>query len=262
MGKVYCVGDVHGDYDRLVVLLERKGIVRGDPPRWSAGDATLVFIGDLTDRCRRGIDVIRLIMQLQREAALEGGFVDSLMGNHDPLLLAVAYELRGQEADPDAKYFFRLNGGRMVEAEAVAADPEVFAWLQRLPLMLKVRSTVFQHADGMHYYRHLGAAESIEVVNEKGRQLASVARGAYALFNDLTPERYWNGFPHLLASYLADLGVERVVHGHTRNETDGPLLYLDGLAISVDNGLCWTYRQDEGRGCVLDLDDLSPGSLA
>lgn len=258
MGNVYCVGDVHGDFDRLVVLLEEQSIIKEDNGgyRWNADDSTLVFIGDLTDRGRRGLDVIRLVIRLQEEAIHVGGLIESLMGNHDALFLATALEEQGEFADDDCKLYFRMNGGKMYEATAASQDPELIAWLRKRPFMLLVGNTLFQHADGFRFYRRLGAALGLDEVNRQGAKLADSARGAYLVFSEMTGDRDWNGCPDLLPEYLALFGASRVVHGHSRHEGNGPLITCGGTAINIDNSMCWAYRQDASRGIVLDLSSL------
>ena len=52
---VYALGDVHGDYGRLVDLLAKGHLIAEKPEepgrvRWSAGKAVLVCTGDLIDK--------------------------------------------------------------------------------------------------------------------------------------------------------------------------------------------------------------------
>lgn len=258
MAKVFCAGDVHGDFDRLIELLEASKIIRSNKDEWSwtASDSTLIFIGDLTDRGRRGLEVIQLVRKLQGEAELQGGLVESLLGNHDALFLATALEERGELADDDCKFFFRMNGGKMYEAQAAADDLGLIEWLRARPMMYQVSKTLFQHADGFRFYRRLGASLGIEEVNRKGAQLLQSARGAYLAFSEMTGDRDWNDCPDLLPEYLKIFGAERVIHGHSRHEENGPKITGNGQAVNVDNSMCWAYRQDVGRGLVLDLDDL------
>ncbi len=52
---VYAVGDVHGDYERLVTLLVAAKVISADPGppekvQWRAGKALLVCTGDIIDK--------------------------------------------------------------------------------------------------------------------------------------------------------------------------------------------------------------------
>lgn len=259
--RLFAVGDVHGDVERLRALLGEAGLVeRG---AWRGGGSVLVLTGDLTDRGKEGLETIRLVRDLQAGAAAAGGRVESLMGNHDALILARAFEWRGERADPDCRDLFILNGGRDVEAKALAnRNDGNFAWMQTRPPMLKVGDTLFQHADSVRFYRGLG--NGVDEVNERGLALAASARGAWRIFYDMTEGRDWDAARHssmaaiveAFDAHLERFGAARVVHGHTRHTESAPFVYLDGRAINVDGTLSAGYRKTPGRGFVADLGPL------
>ena len=256
--RLYAVGDVHGDVERLLELLEGIGLVAGNA--WRGGENALVLTGDLTDRGKHGMEVVRLVMRLQRES---NGMVESLMGNHDALILARAYEYRGQRADPDCRDLFIGNGGREVEARSLAEDDEAFAWMRSRPLMLTVGDTLFQHADSARFYAALGSDE--DAVNAAGEGLAATARGAWRIFYEMTDGRAWdadgpfarNRREASVAAHLERFGAERVVHGHTRHTEKEPVVGFGGRAINVDGTLSEGYRRTPGRGFAADLGPLT-----
>ena len=47
--RIVAIGDVHGDYDNYIAVLQLAGIVDGRG-RWIAGDTHLVQTGDIADR--------------------------------------------------------------------------------------------------------------------------------------------------------------------------------------------------------------------
>lgn len=262
MSRLFAVGDVHGDVERLLVLLREAGLT-GDYGSWRGGDSTLVFTGDLTDRGREGLAVIGLVRDLQVEAETEGGRVECLMGNHDALILARAFEWRGEAADPDCRDLFVMNGGRDVEAKELAHhDNGAFEWMQARPLMLRVGETLFQHADSAVFYGRLGG--SVEEVNAAGTRLAQTGVGAWRILYEMTDGRDWDmrglralrGAEAAVQAHLKRFGARRVVHGHTRHLETEPLVYLGGRAINIDGTLSEGYRRTPGRGFVADLDAL------
>ena len=263
MSRLYAIGDVHGDVERLLALL-RNARLTGDHGVWEGGDSTLIFTGDLTDRGREGNAVIGLVRDLEFEAESEGGRVECLMGNHDALILARAFEWRGEPADPDCRDLFIMNGGRDVEARELAQhDNGDFEWLQARPLMVRVRDTLFQHADSAVFYGRLG--NNVEEVNEKGAQLTQTGKGAWKIFYDMTDGRDWDmrglralrGAEATVQAHLQRFGARRVVHGHTRHLEPEPLVYFGGRAINVDGTLSEGYRRTPNRGFVADMDALS-----
>ena len=66
-GRVVAVGDIHGDVDACVAILQRAGVL-DDKLKWAAGAATLVQVGDMIDRGAEARPVMDLLMRLQREA--------------------------------------------------------------------------------------------------------------------------------------------------------------------------------------------------
>jgi hypothetical protein len=85
-GRIVAVGDIHGEFDGFVAILQETGLVDGEL-RWSGGDATLVQMGDVFDR---GLDVrkvLDLLMRLEKEARQAGGRVEMILGNHEAMNL-------------------------------------------------------------------------------------------------------------------------------------------------------------------------------
>jgi len=80
--SVVAVGDVHGDYEALVAILQATEIL-DDQLAWSGGESILVQTGDLLDRGARVREVMDLIIRLEDEAPRHGGRVVQLLGNHE-----------------------------------------------------------------------------------------------------------------------------------------------------------------------------------
>jgi hypothetical protein len=79
---VVAIGDVHGDFDDFVAILQRVGLIDAQQ-HWSGGKATLVQVGDLLDRGPKPREAMDLLMSLEKEAPQAGGRVVSLLGNHE-----------------------------------------------------------------------------------------------------------------------------------------------------------------------------------
>src|SRR5258706_9260253 len=81
--RVVAIGDIHGDFDAFVGILQRARLV--DPRnRWS-GNSILVQTGDFLDRGPKARAVMDLLMALQRDAPRQSGRVVVLMGNHEAM---------------------------------------------------------------------------------------------------------------------------------------------------------------------------------
>src|SRR4051794_21075344 len=82
----FAVGDVHGYRTEMRAALRERGLIdeAGD---WAGGDAQVWFLGDLLDRGPDGVGVVEDVMRWQRQAEGTGGFVGSVLGNHEVLAL-------------------------------------------------------------------------------------------------------------------------------------------------------------------------------
>ena len=81
---IVAIGDVHGDFDDFVGILQRTGLI-DKQNHWNGGNATFVQLGDLLDRGPKPRDVMDLMMALEKEAAQSGGRGVSLLGNHEAM---------------------------------------------------------------------------------------------------------------------------------------------------------------------------------
>jgi len=261
MEKIYAIGDIHGDIDRLKHLLQKYSIV-DENDAWIAGESKIVFIGDLTDRGKHGIAVIHFLMNLQKQAQECGGDLISLCGNHDALILATAFEYRDEEAHYMCRELFRMNGGNIVEAIALSRDDEAFKWMQERPLMYKIQNILFQHADTCNFYSSIG--DSVESVNEKGLESLQSAPGAFNIFYNMTDCRFFDRqhfskeeeHSNHIDKYLQLFGVDTVVHGHTRFIGNAAQSYYNGKVLNIDGSLSNGYRNDENRGFILDFSEF------
>jgi Calcineurin-like phosphoesterase len=76
------IGDVHGDFDDFIAILQRTGLI-DKQHHWAGGKTTLVQVGDLLDRGPKPREVLDLVMSLEPEAEKAGGRLLGLLGNHE-----------------------------------------------------------------------------------------------------------------------------------------------------------------------------------
>lgn len=88
--KLVAIGDVHGQFEGLVQILRCAGLI-DDKQHWCGGHNRLVQIGDILDRGPFSLKVEALLARLQLEAAMDGGEVVRLVGNHELELMLENY---------------------------------------------------------------------------------------------------------------------------------------------------------------------------
>ena len=95
--RVLVIGDIHGDFRRLIHILVRDLKVVDEKLNWIAEppDTVIVQMGDQVDSCRNNchkekksdksddISVLKFMTQLHIIASKKGGMVLSLLGNHE-----------------------------------------------------------------------------------------------------------------------------------------------------------------------------------
>ncbi len=125
--KTYVIGDLQGCHEQAVALLERIARAEADsaPPR-------ILFAGDLINR---GPDSLATLRHVRALAEASGGRIDSVLGNHDLHLLAVAYGIR-----PEHK------SDTLADILTAPDREQLIDWLRRRPLALRAQGHVLVHA--------------------------------------------------------------------------------------------------------------------
>jgi len=179
--RLVCVGDVHGDIYAFKEFLKIAKVFDGT--KWIGGNTILVQCGDVLDRGTEELECFSLISKLSQQAAVQGGSVVCLWGNHEALNAAGLFHY----ASGDKEY--RTTVGRALDTSALGTNrwraqfgenhPERWAsyepgGLLALPLLthlkvaIKVGNTVCVHA-GLTQ-KHLNDYGGLEGMNRKARR--------------------------------------------------------------------------------------------
>jgi hypothetical protein len=244
----YVVGDVHGHRDELVAALADAGLVDEDGA-WSGGAANLWFLGDFVDRGPDGIGVIDLVMRLAAEASSAGGQVDTLLGNHEILLLGM-HRFGDTEVPSDfgPRSFARsweLNGGQQTDQDSLT-DAHL-SWLLSRPVLAMAEDHLLMHSDTLEY---LNWGSDIPSVNAAVREVLDSDDLVqwWEVWRRMTTRHAFRG-PHgeeIVDKLLAALGGTRIVHGHSviadllgvlPSQVEAPLLYAADKALGIDAGI-------------------------
>jgi hypothetical protein len=142
---IFVVGDVHGDYDRIVKLLEAAVIIPGRPVDpdavdWSGGKALVVFIGDPIDKGKDSLAVLRLVRALRNAASKKGGQVVALMGNREAEFLANPGNRKAEA------FATELKNANIDAADVAKCRGNLGQFLCTLPIAAKVRDWFFARA--------------------------------------------------------------------------------------------------------------------
>ncbi len=196
-GPFDIIGDIHGCFDELSLLLQQLGY-QIEPPTAELSayqvippeGRRVIFLGDLVDRGPRISDVLHLVMDM-----VASGVALCVPGNHEQKLLR---KLSGRDV--------QINHGL---AESLAQlenqSPE---FIQRVKKFLDGLISHYVLDDGKLVVAHAGLKETMQ-----GR--ASQAVRAFALYGETTGETDEFGLP-VRYNWAAEYrGKAMVVYGHT-----------------------------------------------
>ncbi|MBT3219645.1 MAG: metallophosphatase [Proteobacteria bacterium] len=261
--KIVALGDLHGDFTNALAVLELAGIV-DEKGHWNATNTTLVQTGDTTDRGPQSKEVMDLIRRLQKEAAKAGGRVVPLLGNHEMMNLHGDWRYVSPE---DVEGF----GGTEERKRAFSQEGEYGQWLFSLDIAAKVEDSVFVHG-GIHPDFAKGGVEELNkhfhgVHTAKDDPIFGSQGPLWYRGYAQEPEE--SACPRLTMA-LEDLGVKRMVVGHTTQRTGKIEVRCQGRLHMIDVGIAkhygsnlaaWEWVDGDARALyqsgAIDLEDPS-----
>jgi hypothetical protein len=287
-GELYALGDVHGDYDRMVELLAGTHLIAANPAspegvKWTGGKDVLVCTGDMIDKYDQGLRVIALLRALQPMASGAGGRLVVTMGNHELDFLA------GAGADKKGAEFETELEAAGISPGDVAAGRDsdgIGTWLRNLPVAAKVGDWFFCHAGNTGGLSTAELARQVEAqVKEHGFDCPILIDDNSLLEARMHPRPWWDWdgrAPALvdqtpgeakkagagegrLRSAIEALGVHHLVFGHqpgkikfadgTEREAGAMYQKFDGLVFLIDTGM--SRGVNGGRGALLKISNGS-----
>lgn len=158
---VVAIGDVHGDFDDFVALLQHIGLI-DKQNHWAGGKTTLVQLGDLLDRGPKPREVMDLVMALEKESPTDGGRVVPLLGNHEVM------NIMG-----DLRYVTPENFASFADAKSEerrkSAYNDYVKWRESHAALLGELSQPLELTEGEWMARHpLGFVEQREAFSHEG----------------------------------------------------------------------------------------------
>ncbi len=278
--RVVAVSDIHGAYGPMVATLQHSGVLDSDLA-WSGEDTHLVIVGDILDRGPESRAAMDLLIRIEDEAALAGGKVHVLIGNHEAMNLigdlryvskaeyaafgddelaedretwfaayaqdrAAAREKRDVlRADFDRSYPI----GFFAHRRAFSSDGKYGRWLSQKPVVVVINETAFVHGGVSPMIGQIG----LDGVNGRLREeMIEYTRNLEILFEAgvLLPTDNFYEHAILLGKYLAPLNTEaHVVDAMTAVKR------LNASEIHAQDGPLW-YRGNVACSELVEVDRL------
>ncbi|HHO50467.1 MAG TPA: metallophosphatase [Deltaproteobacteria bacterium] len=238
--RLVAIGDLHGDLDNALDTLRLSGVIDGSD-HWSAGDATVVQTGDITDRGPDSRALIALLRRLQGEAELSGGRLVPLLGNHEVMNLVGDWRYV-HPGDVEA------YGGEGARRAALSPSGSDGAWLRGLDTVAVLHEVAFVHGGVSPELAALG----VETLNDSVR--AAIDADPFSPVLGESGPLWYREYVQdpedvvcpRLATALQHLKATRMVVGHT-TQRDGHILTRCGGALAViDIGIADGYGGHRG----------------
>jgi len=284
--RVVAVGDVHGDLDAFVTILQDKGLIDEDQ-KWIGGKSHLVQLGDVMDRGDRARDILVLIAGLEKEAEEAGGMVHFIPGNHEEMNLAgVSLDYEGYVTIQQFRDFLppayrdrhdrltaRMNGvdarayweALMKEERAKAVYYEEFRrtvgrWIAAHNVIIKINGVVLVHggisiADSRRALESINArygAEFRQAIDETLETPQYLFQPAAPLWNRDLGDVSSSIIESDVKQILANLKARAIVVGHTPTPGDEARRF-GGLVWVIDSRISSYYREGS-RFSALEID--------
>jgi len=249
---LFVVADTHGEYEILVAMLMKHGVV-DSKLHWSFDRGHLVVLGDAFDRGPNQTEILWLFYALEAEARKAGGGMDFVLGNHETMAL------RGDLRYLNPKYrqvTTALGAGSY--SRLFASNSVLGQWLRTRPAVLQIDNLLFLHGGISKELVARGFAlreinGTVRAVLNDGAYVNDVARErADFLLGDTGPLWYRGYFPDEAGVAAASdedvklarqrFGVERILVGHTRVPTITPLFGGQVIAVHV-----YPHRDSSGN---------------
>lgn len=132
------LSDIEGEFDALRNLLLSNKVIN-KKYEWIFGKGHLVICGDLFDRGKDVPATLWLLYKLEEEAKAKGGYVHTILGNHDIMNLA------GNLKYLDKKYLAAAEAMGQSYMELYDENTELGRWLRSKNLIEKIGDNLCLH---------------------------------------------------------------------------------------------------------------------
>ncbi|AIY06053.1 bis(5'-nucleosyl)-tetraphosphatase [Planococcus sp. PAMC 21323] len=209
--KFDIIGDIHGCYQELLLLIEKLGYQKNGPIFVHPDNRNLAFVGDATDRGPESLNVLRLLFALQDE-----GILYYSPGNH-------------------CNKLYRFFKGHQVQL-AHGLEMTVAEW-EQLPQVEKqqFKKRYIQFYEQLPHYQQFDNDLIIAHAGLKAEMIGQpLSKGiaVFVLYGDTTGKFHANGRPVRRNWAKSYKGNKWVVYGHTPT----PEPYIINNTVNIDTG--------------------------
>lgn len=221
--KMLFMSDVEGEFAAFRSLLLANGVI-DQKYNWKFGKGKLIICGDLFDRGKEVTEVLWLLYKLEQDAKAAGGYVHTILGNHD--IMNLSGDIR--YVDPRYLEIAKIIG--VTYTDFFTVDTELGRWLRTKNIIEKIGDNLCAHAGIAPQINNI--AMPLDQINakcrpyyDKAKHLSTVGEADPSIasfFNSKTSLFWYRGYfvepkatEQEVDTTLSVFGVKRIVVGHT-----------------------------------------------
>ncbi|KAL0476584.1 hypothetical protein AKO1_006090 [Acrasis kona] len=227
--EVFAVGDLHGDWKAAISTFDMMNVIEkgSNPPKLTLSEnQTLVQTGDLLDRGRNGLQLLRLSMYWHKHHPDQ--FVQ-LLGNHELMNMQRIFEyVNDEELTPEYRSIFRNSSS----SEMIYLENDTI-------ITTIIDDVLYVHAGLLHEYAILGTEE----INQQTKAALKSKNFRHSLLRSSGP--LWTRKLAMksckaLTKALKAVNAKHMVVGHTIQKDGVNIQCLDETGhaiILIDTGI-------------------------
>jgi len=237
--KLFFISDVEGEFEGFRMLLIKNRVV-DEKYNWTFGKGHLVLCGDFFDRGSLVPETLWLIYKLEQDAKKNGGYVHTILGNHDIMNLSGDFRYAVPKYASTAKAF------GVDQLALYDTSTELGRWLRTKNTIEKIGDNLCAHAGVASEITQLKLP--LETINERCRpyydnskMMNGVNDPKSNVFFEAQTSLFWfRGYFGNPPSAISDVdktlsayNVKRIVVGHTITSKDINF-YYEGKVLGLD----------------------------
>jgi hypothetical protein len=259
--RIIAVGDLHGDFNALLKILEEQQLVNRSG-KWTGGGTHVVILGDYSDRGDDTRYIMEFLIDLEQKAYDKGGRVHVLLGNHELMVTKGDYLYVSQRAIESFNGFSgKGTSGPISEMKyAYSGNSKYAVWLRNQKTILKIGDSLFVHAGldrwalekdpgkindiiraWMAYYQGMGP-------KPKKKKKWAVDKNGPLWTRELAEGRIPG---KTVEAILEKYKVKRIIIGHTRQRKISQL--YGGKVFNIDTSMSYVFN--DGILSCLEIND-------
>ncbi|KAG2794668.1 hypothetical protein PC110_g20977 [Phytophthora cactorum] len=250
-GKMVVVGDLHGQLEDLLTIMEKNGV--------PSSKTWYLFNGDFVDRGAHGVEIMLLLLAFK---LLYPNFVFLNRGNHEERMIN---EVFGFQAEIYSKYGTDSNKFGLGSSANYSATKlfQMFETVFNLfPVFALVNGCIFVVHGGLSNHKNVTIEELLQL-DHRGEPAQGTSRAdellMHLLWSDPCEEEGWKPSsrgagvefgPDITKAFCKQNGIGLIIRSHECREEGFDIVH-DGLLLTVFSASNYCGSQTNKGACVL-----------